>query len=181
MNVDLRKENYRLDIPAEHLHDYEERTLTSGLCDFILPMQFYFHGERVEMLYQCSGYTCAAELPLTTARQYFELLAKAIESLSKAGEFLLDPERMCLTRQTVFYHRRCRDVKIAYVPAAAEPIPCKLAGFAEELAGSAEKQEQARQMLQQAAEEIRTRHLDFAAALECVGRLRREMHVCGIE
>ncbi|MGI6721953.1 MAG: DUF6382 domain-containing protein [Anaerovoracaceae bacterium] len=179
MEINLRDSDYRMQVDAAEIKEYEERVLSSGLCDFALPMYFMHRGERTELCYECSGYRCAADMELTTAKDCFELLEKALLTLKKAGEFLVEQEKITLSRETVYFHSRRRNVRIAFFPGERCCMEKKAAAFVEELADNSG--EQARTYLEKLQQLMVRDNLDLTAGINEIGKIRRELHECGID
>ena len=110
MHINLREAGYRLDIPEGSIAPFEEKILASGLCDFALDMTFTRFRGSMRASYDCDGYVAVKELDLMRPQKVFEVLE------NHAGEFFIDRDKVLLNTDTVFYNRRCKDVRIAYFP-----------------------------------------------------------------
>ncbi|MEA4922802.1 MAG: DUF6382 domain-containing protein [Eubacteriaceae bacterium] len=179
MNVDLRENDYMLEMEAGSFLDFEEKVLVSGLCDFALPMDFFYAGENVRATYMCSGYTSVADLKLSGAKEYFEILEKTLLTLKKAGEFLIDREKVTVAMSTVYFHRKYRDVKFAYIPESERCTEKKVAEFIGEMEKYASGK--AKEYLDRVRTAVIYENLDLADTINLVGRIRQEIHECGIE
>jgi hypothetical protein len=116
MHINLREAGYRLDIPEGSIAPFEEKILASGLCDFALDMTFTRFRGSTRASYDCDGYVAVKELDLMRPQKVFEVLEKTLLTLNHAGEFFIDRDKVLLNTDTVFYNRRCKDVRIAYFP-----------------------------------------------------------------
>ncbi len=116
MHINLREAGYRLDIPEGIIAPFEEKILASGLCDFALDMTFTRFRGNTRASYDCNGYVAVKELDLMRPQKVFEVLEKTLLTLNHAGEFFIDWDKVLLNTDTVFYNRRCKDVRIAYFP-----------------------------------------------------------------
>lgn len=113
----MRRKIKMIRIKAEWIKPYEEKVLTSGLCDFSLPVCFVsVNGER-GAVYDSTGYTCLDNIDFKDTDNVLELVEKTMANLNKASEYLIDPVRIVLDGQTVFQNLKKRDVKFAYIPA----------------------------------------------------------------
>ena len=116
MEFNLRESGYRMEIPDGRIAPFEEKILASGLCDFALDMSFSRLRGKTSASYDCTGYVAVRELDLTTPQKVFEVLEKTLLTMTHAGEFFIDRDKVLLNADTVFYNRRCKDVRIAYFP-----------------------------------------------------------------
>lgn len=175
-DINLKKNNYRIQVGTGTFYEYEERVLSSGLCDVTLPMQFLFHGNVTQVFYHCSGYTALGELKLNTPREWFEVLGKLMMTLRKAQEFLLDEERMTLELTTIFFHRKQRNVKIAFFPCAPEGTGKKICRLIQKIQKEADQE--TAEYLQRLHQNIVRDNLDLAAMTRLTANLRREIIQC---
>ncbi|MEG0156393.1 MAG: DUF6382 domain-containing protein [Anaerovoracaceae bacterium] len=178
--MNLKENNFNLEVSEESLLPFEEQVLASGLCDFALPMRFSKDNGKSKIVYECSGYSSIKDLQLVKIRDIFEVLEKSLITLNKAGEFLIDVEKVSLTTETVYYHLKHRDVKIAYIPGEASlGIFQNVLRFIGQL--GEHSQEQTKVYLKRTSEEINKRNYNLKDTITFVGELRREIHLCGIE
>ncbi len=66
--------------------------------------------------YECSGFTPLSSFRIERTEDVLYLMEKVFLVLHRAPEYLLDPERILLRTELVFYSREKDDLKIAYVP-----------------------------------------------------------------
>lgn len=175
----IRENDFKLDIEEGLILPFEEKVLASGLCDVILPMRFAGGHGRRSLMYECSGYTAVSELDLRGIRDIYEVLEKTVLTLAKAQEFLLFPEKIVLSGETVFYHLKHRDVKIAYVPDIEKrSIGSKLKKFIDELASYGD--DNAKSYLKRTSSAIAIYNYNLKDTVNHVGEIKREMFLCGI-
>lgn len=177
--MNLRENDYVLEFPEEAILPFEERVLASGLCDFALPMQFTTSKGIKRVSYECSGYRALAELKLFNLRDIYEVLEKTMITLSKVNEFLIDINKLTLNMNTVFYHLKHKDIKLAYVPEeCGGTISGKILRFLDVLGEGGEAR--TREYLKRTAEAIRQQNYSLQDIVRYIGALKREMYLCGI-
>ena len=103
-------------IKSKKIRPFEEKVLTSGLCDFSLPANFVTADGVKSAVYDSSGYTCLDDIIFKDTDDILELLEKTLMNLDKAGEFLIDPDHIVLDGNTVFQNLKNGDVKFAFIP-----------------------------------------------------------------
>jgi|GEM_PF-606473 len=138
---DLRQAGYRLEFCVDDILPFEEKVLASGLCDFALPMSFASDGRRRYVTYDCSGYMSLADMKLSGAKQIFEMIEKTLITYNKTDEFLIDADKMLLARNTVYYHMKYRNVRLAYIPSGTKRLD-NILRFISELACGADAETQ---------------------------------------
>ncbi len=114
--MEIQNNNFRLRLKEGSVKEFEKIVLSSGLCELFMPMGFVSCEDGELVSYNCSGYTALRQCSLKDIRQALEILEKTFLLVSKAGEYLITPSRIMLTLDTIFYHRKTKQVRIAYVP-----------------------------------------------------------------
>ena len=174
--VDLRACGYRMEIPEGRIAPFEEKILASGLCDFALDMTFSRFRGRTRATYDCAGYVAVRELDLTSPRKVFEVLEKTLLTMTRAGEFFIDRDKVLLNVDTVFYNRRCKDVRIAYFPREEGlEIRKSIENYIRELA--AMTGEKGKALLERTLVVFGRNNCDLAQMITVVGELRRAVAV----
>ena len=178
--MNLRENNYTLKFPEKTILGFEERVLASGLCDFAIPMQFTTSSKGVKIVsYECSGYAALCELKKSNLRDVYEILEKTMITLSKVNEFLIDINKITLDMNTVFYHLKHKDIKLAYVPEpGSEMIHKKILRFIDELGKDAEPR--TREYLSRTGDAIHRHNYCLDDIIRYIGTLKQEMYLCGI-
>lgn len=97
----MRDEKNNLNLKRCNIKDFEERVLSSGLCDFILPVNLMYNASSVIINYDASGYICLKDMDLLRLPDIFEILEKTLVNLKRVSEFLIDPERITLSAETI--------------------------------------------------------------------------------
>ena len=179
--MDLKEKNYEIEIPEESIKSFEEKVLLSGLCDFIIPMSFSSYGGKRKITYECSGYASVKELEISKVRDVFEILEKTLLSLNKSTEFLIDPLKITLTPETVYYNLKQKDVKIAYIPSEnkSKSLNDNISFYIDSLSEGAA--EEACKYLDHIKESMKKGHHSIKDIITKVGEMRREIYLCGIE
>jgi len=114
--------NNRITLSFEEgkIFDYEKKIFAQGeggLLEEFLPMSFIYE-EGIEFaVYDVSGFMPISLYPgllkADEAFSYFETIVKAV---IKAGENLIIPERIGITKSTIYVNAEKQSLKIMYVP-----------------------------------------------------------------
>lgn len=178
--VDLRACGYRMEIPEGRIAPFEEKILASGLCDFALDMTFSRFRGRTRATYDCAGYVAVRELDLTSPRKVFEVLEKTLLTMTRAGEFFIDRDKVLLNVDTVFYNRRCKDIRIAYVPREEGlAIQNSIEYYVKELA--AMTGETGKALLERTLVLFSRNNCDLPQMITVVGEIRRAVAAQGLQ
>ena len=176
MHIDLKAAGYRLDIPEGSIAPFEEKVLASGLCDFALDMTFSRFRGSTRASYDCTGYVAVRELDLVQPQKVFEILEKTLLTMNHAGEFFIDRDKVLLNTDTVFYNRRCKDVRIAYYPRAeGVGIRQSVEEYIKELA--AMTGEKGKQLLHRTLHLFSQNNCGLSQMITVVGEIRRAVAV----
>ncbi len=172
--MNLKEMRYQVDVPEGRIRPFEERILSSGMCDFALDMTFATLRDSKHITYDCGGYIGAGEMDLSDLRKRFEILEKALISLNKAGEFFIDRDKILLNTDTVFYNPKYKNVKLAYYPREKDVIILdNVLGFLEALGERTTAQ--GKSYLDRVAEIYRNNNCDLSDMIQGAGELRREL------
>lgn len=114
--METQNKDFKLRLKEGSVKEFEKIVLSSGLCELFMPMGFVSCEDGEIVSYNCSGYTALRHCGLKDVRQALEILEKTFLLVSKAGEYLITPSRIMLTLDTIFYDRRTKQVRVAYVP-----------------------------------------------------------------
>jgi Domain of unknown function (DUF6382) len=178
--MNLRELNYELELPEEYIKPFERKVLESGLCDFAVPMSFYRHNGKQKIRYECSGYVAFSEANLTDTSTIFEIIEKTLLALKKSGEYLIDPCKVPLTKDTVYVHYRNKDVRIAYVPGNKNGYR----GQQNLLDFFLEVEERipatGKSYVQKLRQEVTVNNRSLPDLITIVGEIRREMFLCEV-
>ena len=114
--VILKDTSYEIELEKWKVKEFEEKVLFSGLCDFIIPMSFSDMNDRKKIKYNCSGYSSVRDMDISSINGIFEIIEKTLITLSKSIEFYIPHEKVSLNIDTVFYDKKRKRVRIAYMP-----------------------------------------------------------------
>ena len=178
MSFNLRDSGCLARIPEGRIAPFEEKILASGLCDFALDMTFTRIRGVTSARYDCTGYVAVQELDLTQPQKAFEILEKTLLTMTHAGEFFIDRDKVLLNTETVFYNRRCKDVRIAYFPREERlEIRSSVEAYINELA--AMTSEKGRALLERTLLLFGRNNCDLPQMITVVGEIRRAVSVQG--
>lgn len=176
MRLNLRESGCVVRLPEGRIAPFEEKILASGLCDFALDMTFTRIRGATNARYDCAGYVAVQELDLTQPQKAFEILEKTLLTMTHAGEFFIDRDKVLLNTETVFYNRRCKDVRIAYFPREESvDIRRSVEEYINELA--AMTSEKGRALLERTLLLFGRSNCDLPQMITVVGEIRRAISV----
>ena len=98
----MQTNDFRLKLREGAIKDYE-KVILSQVNDIFMPMGFVSSSDGELVTYNCSGYTALRQCRVTEVMEALEILERTLILVSRAGEYL-------------FYDRKTKQVKIAYVP-----------------------------------------------------------------
>lgn len=131
--MNLRDHSYEIEFKTGSFQPFEQRVIASGLCDVVVPMSFFNTAESELARYDCSGYISISDMDKLSTDKVFEILSKTLTTYSKASEFFINPKKMRLNLDTVYYHMKTKKVRIAYVPEDDLDVNLRVKLFAEAL------------------------------------------------
>ncbi len=175
----LRENGYELKLEKGDIKPFEEKILFSGLCDFIIPMQFSNVGEEKIITYNCSGYAALRDLKLINSREIFEILEKTLLTLNKTMEFFIPPEKVTLNKDTVYYNLKKKNVRIAYIPTNSGNLFDHLNSFINELAEEAS--EETVEYLMSVKKDLHFYNRNLKELAGFVSEQRKRIHQCGVK
>ena len=160
-------------IKSKQIRSFEEKVLTSGLCDFTLPASFITTGGIRNTIYDSSGYTCLDDIAFRDLDNILELLGKTMVNLDKAGEYLIDPAHIVLDGSTVFQNLKKRDVKFAFVPMRTQKPRDNIINIIDYMEERAEIKD--RRLINDLKKYIIGRDLPMREAARHISMIRREL------
>ena len=107
---------YKMHFNEDTVLDFERIMLTSGECDYLLPMIFLGEGSEQVAYYDCRGLSPLSRYKIDRTEDAFYILEKVLIIMSCVVEYLIDPEKVMLTTDTIFFNVETGEIKIAYVP-----------------------------------------------------------------
>ena len=173
--MDTMTDQMILEVGNGEIMIFEERVLMSGLCDFTVPVSVMSMGGKKQIIYHIDGYISVASMEFDKVSKVFEIVEKTIWALGRSREFLIDPGKITLTCETVFYNRRKKDVKIAYIPVPRPKyrVNDSISSFMGELAERTSGE--SKRYLMTAREKIQGEGLSLDDALDYIKEVRREL------
>lgn len=174
--MNLKEQNYEIQLDIEEIKPFEERILFSGMCDFIIPMKFSNMGDKKIIKYNCCNYMAVGDMELSDGRTVLEILEKTLVTLSKSIEFYILPENVTLNIDTVFYNPRKKQVKIAYVPFKGNNLLQNIKSYMYQL--YEESGDEAKEYLENIMEYVDKYNLDIRHMASFVHEQRRIMYQC---
>lgn len=109
---------FRIRLEEDTMRDYERVMLTSGECNFFMPMGFMGEDEGEVVCYDCSGFAPIGSYRIEKTEDALYILENVLLIVGKSVEYLITPAKITINSDTVFYNKETGEVKIAYVPAA---------------------------------------------------------------
>ena len=160
-------------IKSKKIRPFEEKVLTSGLCDFSRPANFVMADGVKSTVYDSSGYTCLDDMIFKDIDNILELLGKTLMNLDKAGEFLIDPDHIVLDGKTVFQNLKKRDVKFAFVPLREQKHRDNVINIMDYLESRADQD--GREIISKLRKYIIGRNLSLRDAAKHISLIRKEL------
>lgn len=173
--MNLKDNNYTLEFAKEDIRAYEERVLSSGLCDFAIPMRFTLYRGKRRVRYECSGYMALSDLEPSGVENILEIIERTLIMLKRAKEFLIDPDKVTLTKETVFYNARRGDVKIAYIVKQRSSVQSNMVSFIYSFMETGDKR--TRDCLDKLSHDISMNNLSLEDSIDRIGEIKRETRI----
>jgi len=171
--------NLNMEYEIGRIKNFEKEILATGICKALLPMSFVCIGEVVKVNYDCSGYKPLSEFEIVSNKEMISLLEKCIFALMNSCEYLINPKKMELSLQTVFYSESKKEIKFAYSPKAVQAEKA-LQGFTE-LLKQIENKANERTMsdyLNSIISYIESENVSFMDVINYLGEIKQEIHAC---
>ncbi len=173
--MEIQSRNFRVRLKEGSIKEFEKIVLSSGICDLFMPMGFVSCEDGELVSYNCSGYMALRRCGLKDVKQALDLLEKTFLLVSKAAEYLITPGKIMLTLDTIFYDRRTKQVRIAYVP-----MPQGRMNLQENMAtfiGEVERQlpGKKRPYLEKVRRQVRENNYPMKDIINLIGELKREI------
>lgn len=116
---------YKMKFNGSKVLEYEKVMLSSGECDYLIPMIFI--GEESEQVayYDCSGFVPLKAYSVGTTEDAFFIIENVLLIMCRVGDYLITPSKISLNKDTVFFNIETGEIKIAYVPATERAADLK--------------------------------------------------------
>lgn len=108
--------DFKVRLEENAMKDFEKVMLTSGECSLFIPMGFITENGREYGQYNCSGFAPLSSYRIEKTDDAIYILENVLLILERAIEYFIDPAKITLTAETVFYNKDTGQIKIAYVP-----------------------------------------------------------------
>ncbi len=133
----IRENNFRVELKEGAIKEYE-KVILSEVNDIFMPMGFVCFDEGELVTYNCSGYSSLSQCNIREVLEALEILERTFMLVSRASEYLISPNRITLSMETIFYDRETRQVRIAYLPVESETATLRenMSSFITEIKGN---------------------------------------------
>lgn len=111
---------FKVKLEENAIRDFEKIMLTSGECSIFMPMGFISENGCEYGRYNCSGFAPLSGYRVERTEDALYILENVLLILSKAVEYFIDPSKVKVTEETVFYNKDTGQIKIAYIPLPGE-------------------------------------------------------------
>ena len=173
--MNLKDNNYTLEFAKEDIKTYEERVLSSGLCDFAIPMRFTLYRGKRRVRYECSGYMALSDLESSDIGNILDIIERTLIMLKSAKDFLIDPDKVTLTKETVFYNARTGNVRIAYIVKKGSSVQSNVVSFIDSFMET--DNQRTRDCLDKLGHDISIKNLSLEDSINRIGELKRKTFI----
>ncbi|MBQ9972939.1 MAG: hypothetical protein IJP24_05375 [Firmicutes bacterium] len=172
---------FTLEIEKGRFREYEIVSLSHDVPEYLIPMSFIDYKDVYEVTYDYSGYKSLGDYDgCFGVRDILDCIEGIVSIFRKAHMNLLFPDRFTLRKETVYYNKGNRSVKLVFLPPDNDTKP------SEELA-TLIKEIQEMYISKEAAEYlemIKTSVKQNTGLREIQSRItmiKREALICGID
>ncbi|MDO4834787.1 MAG: DUF6382 domain-containing protein [Bacillota bacterium] len=167
---------YKMKFNEGNVMEYEKIMLSSGECEYLLPMVFIGEESEQVVYYDCSGFVPLKHYSVETVEDAFFIIENVLLIVSGVRDYLITPARIRLDKDTVFFCAETGEIKIAYVPATDKAADLKrnLLGLIAQL--KADVTDGHADYLDRFAVIIHYGNLRIDELLNRIGLLRRELY-----
>lgn len=133
----IRDNNFRVELKDGAIKEYE-KVILSEVNDIFMPMGFVSFDEGELVTYNCSGYSSLSQCGIKEVMEALEILERTFLLVSRASEYLISPNKITLSMDTIFYDRETHQVRIAYIPVDRESANLRenMSSFITEIEGN---------------------------------------------
>ena len=162
------------------IKDFEKRVLAEGRCKAFLPTSFVTTCEKERASFDCSGYHRTIDPGFKDGGEMMNFLEKCVFAMIESCGHLLNPKKMRLSGDTVFFRIGGKDVRFAFMPRniPADSANVAFIEFLEELKTRVGDRELCG-YLEAVASYIRTGNCSLFDVITYIGELKQEIHACG--
>jgi len=117
---------FTLDIEKGRIKEYEVVSLSHNVPEYLIPMSFIDHNDVYEVTYDYSGYKSLGDYEgCIGVRDIFDCIEGIVSIFRKAHMNLLFPDRFTLRKETVYYCKGNRSVKLIFLPPDKDTKPAE--------------------------------------------------------
>ena len=169
--------DFRVRLEENTMRNLEKIMLTSGECSLFMPMGFMNEKGGEYGCYDCSGFIPLSRYQIEKTDDALYIMENILIILNRAVEYLLDPAKVTLTTDTVFYNKETGEVKITYVPLSSDQVNIKksLVGFIGQL--RRDIRDRFADYLTETAKYIYYYNYNLTDIVNKVGLFRREIYI----
>lgn len=174
--MEIRNNDFRLQLKEGSVKEFEKIVLSSGLCDLFMPMGFVSCEDGELVSYYCSGYTALRQCPITDIKEALDILEKIFQMVHKSTEYLITPSKITLDMSTIFYNKETKQVKIAYVPVQRYQLSLRenMVGFITQM--ERELKEDSQMYLSAVKTKIEENNYYISDMINLIGEMKRKLH-----
>lgn len=114
--------DFRVRLGENTVRDFERVMLSSGECSLFMPMGFINENGREYGCYDCSGFAPLSSYMVERTEDALYILENVMLILERAVDYFIDPARVTVTGETVFYNKDTGQIKITYMPIAGNDL-----------------------------------------------------------
>ncbi len=169
--------NFRVRLEENSMRDFEKIMLTSGECNLFIPMGFVSENGGEYGNYNCSGFAPLSSYRIERTDDALYILENVLLILKNAVEYYIDPAKVTVSSDTVFYNKDTGQIKIAYIPLRTEDINLRrnMVSFIGQL--KAELRDGKEKYLVESAKYIYYHNYSLREMINKVGLLKRELYM----
>ena len=177
--METGKNVFTVEFEVGRIKEFEKKILALGECRAFLPAGFVSAGGTEQVNYDCGGYTSLAGYEFKDSKEMVDIMEKCVFALIDSGEHLVNPRKLKLTAETVFYSMDKKEVRIAYAPRAshAEKAQHVFMEFVESFKDDVKNAEM-RNYLEETVNYIKRRNGSFFDIVDYISELRKEIYAC---
>ena len=117
--------DFRVRLEENTMRNFEKIMLTSGECSLFMPMGFMNEKGGEYGCYDCSGFAPLSSYRVEKTEDALYILENVLLILERAVDYFIDPAKVTLTEETVFYNKDTGQIKSAYMPRAGSDFNLK--------------------------------------------------------
>lgn len=108
---------YKMKFNNGNVMEFEKIMLSSGECNYLIPMIFIGEDSDQVAYYDCKGFVPLKNYSVEKTADAFFIIENVLVIIRGISDYLITPAKIRLDKDTVFYNTHTGEIKIAYVPA----------------------------------------------------------------